>query len=134
MGGIPRAGLAARPGTPVRSPEMGDDLDGVSELDLVAAALRADLQDTRSFLEALAVRFETALPGLTRVQRKRAGLLTRDKVVQRIEITLGDECFACGQGPRGITAERVHVVRGIALKRETVPVDRWIDELAAGLS
>jgi hypothetical protein len=113
---------------------MGEDLEGVPEFDLVAAALRADLQDTRTFLEALAVRLEGALPGLTRVQRKRAGMLSRDKVVQRIEVTLGDDRFACGQGPHGITAERVHVVRGIALKRETVPVERWIEELAAGLS
>jgi hypothetical protein len=113
---------------------MGDDLDARPDIDLVAAALRADLQDTRSFLEALAVRLEGALPGLTRVQRKRAGLLSRDRVVQRIEVTLGDDRFACEQGPRGVSAEKVHVVRGIALKRETVPVERWIEELAAALS
>jgi hypothetical protein len=113
---------------------MGDDLDAAPDIDLVAAALRADLADSRSFLEALAVRLEGALPGIARVQRKRAGLLSRDKVVQRIEVTLGDERFACAHAPDGVIAERVHVVRGIALKRETVPVERWIEELAAALS
>ncbi len=113
---------------------MGDDLDAAPDIDLVAAALRADLQDNRSFLEALAVRLEGALPGIARVQRKRAGMLSRDKVVQRIEVTLGDDRFACAAAPHGVTAERVHVVRGIALKRETVPVERWIEELAAALS
>jgi hypothetical protein len=113
---------------------MGDDLDAAPDIDLVAAALRADLQDNRSFLEALAVRLEGALPGIARVQRKRAGLLSRDKVVVRIEVTLGDDRFACAAAPHGVTTERVHVVRGIALKRETVPVERWIEELAAALS
>jgi hypothetical protein len=113
---------------------MGDDLEAAPDIDLVAAALRADLQDNRSFLQALAVRLEGALPGIAQVQRKRAGLLSRDKLVTRIEVTLGDERFVCSQAPHGVTAERVHVVRGIALKRETVPVERWIEELAAALS
>ena len=113
---------------------MGEDLDAAPDIDLVAAALRADLQDSRTFLEALAVRLEGGLPGIARVQRKRAGFLSRDRVVQRIEVTLGDDRFACELAPQGVTAERVHVVRGIALKRETVPVERWIEELAAALS
>jgi hypothetical protein len=113
---------------------MGEDPDATPDIDLVAAALRADLQDTRSFLEALAVRLEGALPGLARVQRKRAALLSRDKVVVRIEVTLGDDRFSCEQAPHGVSAEKQHVVRGIALSRETVPVERWIEELAAALS
>jgi hypothetical protein len=113
---------------------MGDDLEAAPDIDLLAAALRADLQDNRTFLEALAVRLEGALPGIARVQRRRAGFLSRDKVVQRIEVTLGDDRFACAEAPHGLTAEKVHVVRGIALKRETVPVERWIEELAAALS
>jgi hypothetical protein len=113
---------------------MGDDLEAAPDIDLVAAALRADLQDNRSFLQALAVRLEGALPGIAQVQRKRAGLLSRERVVQRVEVTLGDDRFTCAHGAQGLVAERVHVVRGIALKRETVPVERWIEELAAALS
>ena len=39
-------------------------------------------------------------------------------------------------GVRDVTPVAIfrHVVRGIALKRETVPVERWIEELAAALS
>src|SRR3954469_20242785 len=114
---------------------MGQDPDGGADsLDLVAAALRADLADSRVFREALAVRLEGALPGLARVERRRAGLLSRERRVQRIEVTLGDERFAVAGAGHGLEGERVHVVRGIALSREPVPLDAWIEQLAGALA
>jgi hypothetical protein len=109
-----------------------DDLEQRLSFDLVAAALRSDLADAGAFLEALAVRLEGALPALVDVRRS-SGLLGRNRRVRRIEVTLGDERYAVA-GDGGLVAEHAHVVRGIVLKRDELPIARWIEELAQSLA
>jgi len=102
------------------------------DLDLLAASLRADATDTAAFLEALAARLESALPGQVEVQRK-GGLFGGGKRVRRIAVRLGDSHYEI-EGDRGaVTARRRNVVRGIALKSEELGVDAWIDGLSADL-
>lgn len=101
--------------------------------DLLAASLRADTTDTRIFLEVLATKLGGALPQRTTVEREHH-LFRKEQPVRRIQINLGDRSYALMAQPHGLLAQRVHVVRGIALKTEEISLDQWIDELVQGLS
>lgn len=110
---------------------IDDDGRGIDE---ALAALRADAADSHAFLQALAVRFEGALPGHVTVDR-RHGLLSRDHSVRAVEIDLAEDRFRIGDAGNGaLEARRTRVVRGIALKSETLSVDGWIAALSATLA
>jgi len=106
---------------------------GVPEFDRVAAALRADAGDLATFLEVLAVKLETALPGGVRVDRA-GGLWRKPKRVVRLSCDLGDERFQLAAAATGLEAVRTRVVRGIALKSEVLPLDGWIEALSGALA
>jgi hypothetical protein len=112
-----------------------EDLD----IDLPAAALRADGIDLRIAIEVLAVKLESTLPGRTRVERRGGGLLGRgQKRVRRIQVELGTD-----NGMRyelTVVGERIESFRerksgGISIKRESLEPNRWtaalIEELAS---
>ena len=103
----------------------------MADFDLVASSLRADATDTAGLAHALARRLETALPQQTRVQRRSKGLLSRTKVVRRIEVDLGEARYSLAIDDRGgAEAYRAHEVRGIVVKNEPLGVDAWLDALA----
>lgn len=105
------------------------------DFDLVAASLRADAADARGFVEALAVRLEGALPGRARVERRPRKFLSREKVVRAIAVDVGESRYAIEADDRGgFQATRSAAVRGIVLKNEPLPLDTWIDALAADLA
>jgi hypothetical protein len=107
----------------------------MADFDLVASSLRADAADTRALAEALAVRFETALPGQTRVRRRSRRFLSREKLVERIEIDLGEGRYALAVDASGrAEAVRAHEVRGIVLKNEPLAIDAWLDAIARDLT
>jgi hypothetical protein len=99
----------------------------------VAAALSKQYAaDQRVFLELLAQMLEGALPGETEVGR-RGGLFSK-KTVQRVAVTLGDNRYTLEDPGRGLLqATRTHIVRGIALKTEPIPVQEWLEEMGAAL-
>lgn len=103
-------------------------MEGAAEFDLVAASLRADAQDLRVFVEALAAKLEQSFPGRCRVQR--AGLLGKGNV-RRIRVELGDNNYELTHENGAVVARRSSVVRGISLKSEELGLDEWIDALAA---
>jgi hypothetical protein len=109
------------------------ELEQRLSFDLVAAALRSDLQDAPVFLEALAVRLEGALPSVVEVKRS-SGLFGRTRRVRSVALTLGEDRFSVAAQGSGLLAERARVVRGIALKRDELALARWIDELARVLA
>ena len=103
------------------------------DFDLLAASLRADATDNRTFLEVLAGKLETALPGGVEVRRA-GGLLRRDHPVTDITLSLGDWRFHLAtHGGANVRAERTHLVGGIALKSEPLELDAWIGALAEAL-
>jgi hypothetical protein len=113
---------------------MADD-----SFDLDASALRADGADLSVFVEVLARKLEAALPAETEVRRRSKGLLSREKVVEAIEVSLGDHRYVLVRSRRGVTAERAQEVRGVVIKRQPLELDAWVDaltdqlrELAAG--
>jgi hypothetical protein len=108
----------------------------MEDFDLIASSLRADARDLDGFFPALAARLEGAMPpGRARIQRKSKGFLSREKIVQGIEIDMGDNTYTCIRGGRsGVQASRRKVVRGIALSTEELTLEAWIDALAAELA
>ena len=108
--------------------------DNGSEIDQLLASLRADASDAHAFLQALAVRLEGALPGQVQIDRH-GSLFSREKSVKQIDLDLGEQRYSILEEGHGrLRAQRVHVVRGIALKTEDLSVDEWIQALAGRLT
>ena len=104
------------------------------QVELYAASLRADYTDAGAFLEALAVKFEGALPSHTKVTRS-TSLFSRERPVKEMVVTLGDFQYRIGRERQGpLLAQRSHFVRGIVLSSEQVPVEQWIEEVAIALA
>jgi len=104
------------------------------QVDMLAASLRADTTDLKAFLEALAVKMEGALPDQTVVARQ-SKLFSREHPVREILITLGDYQYRISREQQGpLVTLRAKVVRGIVLKTDQLPIERWIEELAEDLA
>ncbi len=85
--------------------------------------------DQRVFLERLAIMLETGMPQETEVIRK--GAIFSKKIVSKVIVHFGENRLMIedeGRGP--LKASRARIVRGIALKTESVSVDDWVSELS----
>ena len=98
-----------------------------ASFDLLAASLRADTQDLRSFVEALAAKLTGAFPDRVRVDR---GGLLGNKRVKAVSVELGDERYELEHDDGRVACRRSSVVRGITLKSKELELDAWIDELS----
>jgi hypothetical protein len=109
------------------------DPDRSLDIDLIAAALRADSSDLSAFVEALAVKLEEAVPGGVRVERRRDGLFGA-KQVRRIALDAGDQRLELERAGAGIETRCSRLSGGIVLKRESVDTDAWLEALGQALS
>ena len=117
-----------------RENSMSDEISQPMRTELFAASLRADKADLKTFLEALAIKFEGSLPDFTRVTRQ-GDIFSRQRLVKEIVVSLGENQYRIGTDKQGsLVAAREHVVRGIVLKTEQTMVDQWIDELSDALA
>lgn len=101
--------------------------------DLDAAGLRADGADVSAYVEVLARKLEDALPGETTVRRRGKGFLSREKVVETIEVTLGESRFGLTLRGARVQAHRAQEVRGVVIKREPLELNSWVGALAGEL-
>ncbi len=109
--------------------------DPGSALDLAAAEARADRADVHALIEALAARLEDAMPRMVVVKRRRVGgFRSKQSEIESIDVALDEQRFQLAQTRSGLRCTRHTVVRGITLKREELPVDRWIRELVGAVS
>jgi hypothetical protein len=108
-----------------RDPAMG--------FELVAASIRADASDLKTFMDVLAVKLEQALPGMVHVERE-GGLFKKERKVKLIRIQLEDKLYDLARAGAGLEARLSHQVRGITLKNEVMNLDTWITELSHHLS
>ncbi len=106
--------------------------DGM-RFELLAASLRADVNDTGGFMEALANKLGGALPQRAKVERG-GGMFSHTHPVRRIALNLGDWQYEIVADGGMLSAARTHLVRGIALKSEPIGLDEWIEALAAELT
>lgn len=97
--------------------------------DLAAAGLRADGADLATAVEVLASKLEDALPRETAVRRRSRGFLSREKVVEAIEVALGDWRYALEVVDGRVEASRRQTVRGIVIRREPLELDAWVGAL-----
>jgi hypothetical protein len=105
------------------------------DIDLPAAALRADGADLEISIEALATSLEQALPGIVSVERRKVGgFRSKRREVRRIAVPLGEEQFELLREDQRIQCTRHKVVRGITLSRQELPMADWIAELVEGLT
>src|SRR5579862_6417099 len=118
----------------LKEQEMNYDPSLPMQVEMFAASMRASYMDVGTFLEALAVKFEGALPTHTKVSRQNS-LFSREHPVRELVVMLGDYHYRIGRERQGpLIAQRAHVVRGIALGTEELPVERWIEEVAEALA
>jgi hypothetical protein len=112
-----------------------DDADQAqsADIDLIAASLRADTTDVSTFVEALAVKLEEAVPGVVRVERRREGMLG-PKLVRRITLDAGGRRLELLRSGAGIEARCSRLSGGIVLKSETVDTDAWLTALGEVLA
>jgi hypothetical protein len=101
--------------------------------DLAAAGLRADGGDVASGVEVLGAKLEGALPRETTVRRRSRGFLSREKVVEAIEVDLGDWRYALAIDHGRVEASRAQTVRGIVIRREPLDLDAWVGALTGEL-
>jgi hypothetical protein len=106
-----------------------DDLS----FDLDAAGLRVDSADVAAYVEALAHKLELALPAQTEVRRRAKRMLSRDKVVESIQVQLGDHCYALQAQGHRVQATRGRAVRNVTIKTEPLELDEWVRALAGDL-
>jgi hypothetical protein len=102
----------------------------MDSFDLDAAGLRADGTDVATYIEVLARKLEDALPRQTSVRRRSKGFLGREKVVEAIEVRLGELRYEL---TRDGEATRSKQVRGVVIKRESVELGDWVGGLAGEL-
>jgi hypothetical protein len=109
---------------------MGDD---DLSFDLDAAGLRVDNADVAAYVEALAHKLEHALPAQTTVRRRARKFLSREKVVEAIEVRLGDHSYALHAHGHRVEASRGKSVRNVTIRNEPLEVDDWVRALADDL-
>lgn len=113
---------------------MYNDPSTPMQVEMFAASMRASYTDIGAFMEALAAKFEGALPSHTRVSRQ-GKLFSREHPVKEIVIMLGDYHYRIARERQGpLVAQCLHVVRGITLSSEDLAVERWIEEVAQSLA
>lgn len=113
------------------SSDGGTGGTGGMHFELLAASLRADTADVRTWVAVLGQKLAGALPARVRLHR---GGLFGNGAVEGMAADLGTWRFVLRLDHGEPLAERTHVVRGIALKSETMSLDAWIDALVAALT
>ena len=126
---------AAATRRPVRStlrPMALDRPEPELDIELVTASLRADASDLGTFVEALAVKLEEALPNGVRVVRR--GGLFGAKKVREITVDSGDTRLRLDRDGANVKTSRARLSGGIVLKTEWVNTDEWLQELGRALA
>jgi hypothetical protein len=109
------------------------DPNGPLDIDLLAASLRADEAELGSFVEAVAVKLEAAMPGAVQVQRGRDGLFG-PKRVQRVAVDAGGRRLEMRRAGTGIETTSSRVSGGIVLKSEVVDTRTWLAALGEAVA
>jgi hypothetical protein len=119
----------ADPGLP------GDD---AMQVQLLAAALRADMADLEVYERLLANGIAEVLPaGVIEIERERSlsdRARGREGRVASIRIHLGEQTLELARRHGQLTASLTRNVRGVAISHREVGLDEWAGALASGLA
>ncbi len=113
---------------------MSDSEGAAIDMDLLAASLRADASDLSAFVESLAAKLESVMPGNVSVQRSRRGMFG-PKFVRKITVQAGGSRLELlrGEGD-SIETSCCRLSAGIVLKREPIDTNAWLAALSAALA
>lgn len=103
------------------------------DLDLAAAALRADDADVPALVEVLAGKLESALPTRCAVERRRHGLLSRASRVHRVTVDLRTRRYLLRREHRHFVGEIETAVHDMRRRTERVGLGAWLASLRADL-
>ena len=105
-----------------------------ASFDLAAAGLRGDGNELTVSVDVLASKLESALPGRTTIERRGGGLLGRGpKHARRVQVEIGDCCYALELDGGRLAGSRERRSGGISIKRETLDPADWIGALTSDL-
>jgi hypothetical protein len=93
----------------------------------IAAGMKLDMSNTGAFLHRLAHTLETAVAERTKIQRQGAEVVL-------IELDLAPDLFLAKREGHSVLAQHKKLVRGIALKTATHPLDRWVEMVTHALA
>jgi hypothetical protein len=112
---------------------INDTGDSGLDIELVTASLRADAGDLSTFVEAMAVKLEQALPQATAVERRREGMFG-PKRVRRISVDAGGRRLELRADGASVQTLCARLSGGIVLKSDEVPTDDWLRMLGEALA
>jgi hypothetical protein len=93
----------------------------------IAAGMKLDFANAGAFLHRLAHMLETAVAERTKIER-------HGSEVMGIELDLAPDVFLAKRESHGVLAQHKRLVRGIALKTATHPLDRWVEMVTTALA
>lgn len=116
----------------------GDDRDGTADpadVEVLAAALRADSSDLEVYSRVLTTSLAGALPpGMVAVEHDRSmgdRLEGRPGQVRALRVTAGEVSLELARGRDGVPVARVaRAVRGVVISSREVSVEEWVRQLA----
>lgn len=107
--------------------------DDPHDLELIAAGLRRDAEDTRLHGQVVLESLAAALPPeLARVDR--AGGLVRKQRVTGVHVSLGDRRYVLKATPSGLVSSVCHESGGIVMSTTPVEFNAWVRDLLTALS
>lgn len=112
---------------------MTSDEPTAVNIDMLAATLRADAGDLGTFVEALAVKLEEAVPGRVSAERRRDGMFG-PKRVRRIALDAGGRRLELRADGGAVQARVSRVSGGIVIKSEELGIDEWLQVLGEVLA
>jgi uncharacterized Zn finger protein (UPF0148 family) len=93
----------------------------------IAAGFDVDFQNIDAFLARLANALHQGFREHSRIE-------ANGSYVMALEVNLEPEVFLARREGAGLVAQHKRVVRGIALKTATLPIDRWYEMLTEALA
>ena len=101
--------------------------DGSFDLELAAAALRADGSDVRILVKVLTDQLADALGPRLKVER--AGRFRKSDEIRSLTIVMGDDQFDAAVDGSSLRCTIGHTSGGIRIRSEKVDVDTWLNRL-----
>lgn len=111
-----------------------DDDNFALEIDVLTSALNINSSDSQQMMELLAQKLEGALPHAVEVDRE-GSIFSGKKRVRSLTITFEEFQYqlVCEKN-RKLSAKKLKVVRGIALKTVDIEFGQWVSDVAGELS
>lgn len=119
--------------TDLPEPATGSEDPGGLGFDMLAASIRADAAELGTFLNVLGRKLLDALPGQVTLMHEKKRFRESEKV-RRIELSLEDLRFELEDAGGRLVAMVSHVVRGMRLRSDELPLDEWIEQLSRKLA